>query len=70
MRNVLESEEYESCVSEYRDNQDIRDGILQSLLEDMNPVKGSSTMPVGFAGYYELIGVVSHMVNMRRENEL
>ena len=70
VRNVLESEEYESCVSEYRDNQDIRDGILQSLLEDMNPVKGSSTMPVGFAGYYELIGVVSHMVDMRRENEL
>lgn len=70
MRNVLESEEYESCVSEYRDNQDIRDGILQSLLEDMNPVKGSSTMPVGFVGYYELIGVVSHMVDMRRENEL
>ena len=22
----------------------------------------SSTMPVGFAGFYELIGIVSHMV--------
>lgn len=70
MRDVLESDEYESCVSEYRDNQDIRDGILQSLLEDASPVKGSSTMPVGFAGYYELIGVVSHMVKMRRKNDI
>lgn len=40
--------------------------FFNPFLEDMNPVKGSSTMPVGFAGYYELIGVVSHMVDMRR----
>ena len=62
MRNVLESEEYGSCVEEYHENKDIRDGILQSLLEDMAPIKVSSTMPVGFAGFYELIGIVSHMV--------
>lgn len=62
MRTVLESEEYESCVSEFRDSPELRDGILQSLLEDATAVNTSSPMPVGFAGYYELLGIVSHMV--------
>ena len=63
---MLESEEYAECVKEYQDSPDIADGILQSLLEETQPVTTSSPMPVGFAGFYELIGIVSHMVRRRR----
>ena len=53
---------YAECVQDYLDNPEIADGILQSLLGDMQPIATSSSMPVGFAGYYELVGIVSHMV--------
>ena len=63
MRNVLESEEYAACVSEFMDSPELRDGILMSLLEDNKAVNTSSPVPAGFAGFYELIGIVSHMVS-------
>ena len=61
---MLESEIYQECVKEYEDNPELKNGILQSLLEDEVCLPTSSTMPVGFAGYYELIGIVSHMVGL------
>lgn len=67
VRNTLEGEVYAECVKDYLDNPEIADGILQSLLEDMQPIATSSSMPVGFAGYYELVGIVSHMV--RRDGD-
>lgn len=65
VRDTLESEQYQECVKEYQDNPDLKDGILQSLLED-SAVPTSSEVPVGFAGFYELFGIVSHMVWMER----
>ena len=64
---MLESDIYQECVKEYEDNPELKNGILQSLLEDEVCIPTSSAMPVGFAGYYELIGIVSHMVARGRE---
>ena len=64
MREVLEGEEYAECVKEFAESKEIRDGILQSLLEEETE-GATGTMPVGFAGFYELIGIVSHMVGER-----
>ena len=47
---------------EYEDTPELKEGILQSLLEEEFQIPTSSPMPAGFAGYYELIGIVSHMV--------
>lgn len=62
----MEGEEYKECVKEFKENKDIRDGILQSLLEETTTM---GEMPVGFAGYYELIGIVSHMVGTMGESD-
>ena len=64
IRETIESEMYQECVKEYEDNPELRNGILQSLLEDEFQIPTSSPVPVGFAGYYELIGIVSHMVDI------
>lgn len=61
VRAVLEGEEYAECVKEFAENKEIRDGILLSLLEETGE-EAIGDLPVGFAGFYELIGIVSHMV--------
>ena len=58
---MLEGEEYAECVKEFAENKEIRDGILMSLLEETGE-EAMGDLPVGFAGFYELIGIVSHMV--------
>ena len=65
---MLEGEEYKDCVKEFAESKEIRDGILQSLLEETT-VEAMGELPVGFTGYYELIGIVSHMVGERRGND-
>lgn len=62
VRTVLEGDEYRECVKECGDSPELKDGILQSLLDDDVRIKASSEMPAGFAGFYELMGIVSHMV--------
>ena len=62
LRDTIESDVYQECVKEYEDTPELKDGILQSLLEEEFQIPTSSPMPAGFAGYYELIGIVSHMV--------
>ena len=69
VRETLESEQYQDCVREYSDNPELKDGILQSLLED-NSIPTSSAVPAGFAGFYELIGIVSHMVEVEEWCEI
>lgn len=68
VRDTLESEQYQDCVKDYGDSPDLKNGILQSLLED-SAVPTSSEMPVGFAGFYELSGIVSHMVGAEERRE-
>ena len=68
VRDTLESEQYQDCVKDYGDSPDLKNGILQSLLED-SAVPTSSEMPVGFAGLYELSGIVSHMVGAEERRE-
>lgn len=58
---VLEGEEFAECVKEFAESKEIRDGILLSLLEETGE-QATGDLPVGFAGFYELIGIVSHMV--------
>lgn len=65
VRDTPESEQYQDCVKDYEDNPDLKNGILQSLLED-SAVPTSSEVPVGFAGFYELSGIVSHMVGVEK----
>ena len=62
LRDTIESDVYQECVKEYEDTPELKEGILQSLLEEEFQIPTSSPMPAGFAGYYELIGIVSHMV--------
>ena len=69
VRTVLEGEEYRECVKECGDSPELKDGILQSLLDDDVRIKASSPMPAGFAGFYELMGIVSHMVGMEEDGE-
>ena len=69
VRETLESEQYQDCVKEYSDNPELKDGILQSLLEDAS-IPTSSAVPAGFAGFYELIGIVSHMVEVEEWYEI
>ena len=69
VRNVLEGEEYRECVKECGDSPELKDGILQSLLDDDVRIQASSEMPVGFAGFYELMGIVSHMVGMEESGD-
>lgn len=69
IRDTIESETYQQCVQEYEDNPELRNGILQSLLEDEFQIPTSSPMPSGFVGYYELIGIVSHMVGMNERSD-
>ena len=65
---MLEGEEYKECVKEFAESKEIRDGILQSLLEETT-MGAMGELPVGFAGFYELIGIVSHMVGERRGDD-
>ena len=69
VRNVLEGEEYRECVKECGDSPELKDGILQSLLDDDVRIQASSEMPAGFAGFYELMGIVSHMVGMEESGD-
>ena len=64
----MEGEEYAECVKEFAESKEIRDGILQSLLEE-TATQAMGDLPVGFAGFYELIGIVSHMVGKRRGSD-
>lgn len=65
VRDMIESELFQECVKEYEDNPELKNGILQSLLEDEVRIPTSSAAPTGFVGYYELIGIVSHMVGIQ-----
>ena len=54
-------------MKECEGSPELKDAMLQSLLDEDVRIRASSQMPAGFAGFYELIGIVSHMVGMERE---
>lgn len=66
VRNVIDGEDYQECMKECEDSPELKDAMLQSLLDEDVKIRASSQMPAGFAGFYELIGIVSHMVGMER----
>ena len=59
VRNVIEGEDYQECMKECEDSPELKDAMLQSLLDEDVKIRASSQMPAGFAGFYEKVTAVT-----------